>query len=171
MAIFANDPDDWQRLDWHLLRASAVTMYYDPDVLAKDVAWLEKHDYRVRTIQTAEIASPAALLAAFAESLQFPDYFGRNLDALNDCLSDLDIPDDGGLVLILQDYDAFSRRFPSLAHQILDICASNSRIFLLTGKRFVILMSSRDPRITFDPVGATPVLWNPQEWLDATRGL
>jgi RNAse (barnase) inhibitor barstar len=171
MAVFTNDPDEWQRLDWGLLQSSAVAMYFSTEVLDEDLAWLERHGYRIRTVRAAEIASLDALLTALAESLEFPDYFGKNLDALNDCLSDLDIPADGGLALLLRDYDAFSRRLPKLAHLVLDICASNSRTFLLTGKRFLVLITSGDPELTFDPVGATPVLWNPREWLNANRGL
>ena len=30
------------------------------------------------------------VLAAIGEALAFPDYYGRNLDALNDCLGDLE---------------------------------------------------------------------------------
>jgi hypothetical protein len=30
---------------------------------------------------------------------------------------------------------------------------------------------SGDPRLTFEPVGATAVMWNGAEWLDARRGL
>ncbi len=36
-----------------------------------------------------KIASPAALHRAFAEALALPEYFGRNMDALHDCLTDL----------------------------------------------------------------------------------
>ena len=35
------------------------------------------------------ILSPAALHRAFAEALDLPDYFGRNMDALHDCLTDI----------------------------------------------------------------------------------
>lgn len=36
-----------------------------------------------------KISSPAALHRAFAEALDLPDYFGRNMDALHDCLTDI----------------------------------------------------------------------------------
>jgi hypothetical protein len=32
-------------------------------------------------------------------------------------------------------------------------------------------VQSDDPRIRFERVGAMPVTWNPQEWLDADRGV
>ena len=47
-------------------------------------------------------ADKAALLALVAGALRFPDYFGGNLDALEECLRDLDsfFPAPGYLVLI-----------------------------------------------------------------------
>lgn len=36
-----------------------------------------------------KLRSPAALHAEFAEALELPDYFGRNMDALHDCLTDI----------------------------------------------------------------------------------
>jgi RNAse (barnase) inhibitor barstar len=42
-------------------------------------------------------ATKAESLDLFAEALHFPDWFGRNLDALADCLHDLaELPVDGG---------------------------------------------------------------------------
>lgn len=44
----------------------------------------------------------AALLSRLAAELKFPDYFGGNLDALHDCLDDLEqyAPAPGYLVLV-----------------------------------------------------------------------
>ena len=39
-----------------------------------------------------KIASPAELHRVFAETLSFPDYYGKNLDALRDCLTDVREP-------------------------------------------------------------------------------
>ncbi|MBR3271658.1 MAG: barstar family protein, partial [Clostridia bacterium] len=37
----------------------------------------------------ARIDSPRELHETFAASLELPDYFGRNMDALHDCLTDI----------------------------------------------------------------------------------
>ncbi|WP_026423069.1 barstar family protein [Actinokineospora inagensis] len=41
------------------------------------------------TIDGAPLRTKAAVLTAFADALSFPDWFGHNLDALHDCLTDL----------------------------------------------------------------------------------
>lgn len=57
--------------------------------------WVARIDGRAAT-------DKAALLALVAGALRFPDYFGGNLDALEECLRDLDdfLPAPGYLVLI-----------------------------------------------------------------------
>ena len=98
-----------------------------------------------------------------------PPLLGRNLDALNDCLSDLEIPEDSGWVLVLRRYDHFSERNPEVAWTVLDIVQRNSHIFLLFGRRLLALIQSNDPQIHFQPIGAFPVWWNWKEWLTADR--
>ena len=39
-----------------------------------------------------KIGSPAELHRTFASDLALPDYFGRNMDALHDCLTDIFAP-------------------------------------------------------------------------------
>ncbi len=171
MASFTEDPAEWQRLDWQLLQNSAVTMYFHVPILEADAAWFVAHDYRVLSLRVDAYQSQYALLENLGKLLAFPEYYGRNLAAFNDCLSDIEIPHIGGLVLVFYQFDAFTRIDPSFAQAVLDICADNSRLFLLTGRRFLVLVQSDDPRISFKPVGGTAVMWNPQEWLNSKRGL
>ncbi len=39
-----------------------------------------------------DLAHPRRVVAELGERLGFPDYYGKNLDALNDCLGDLEQP-------------------------------------------------------------------------------
>jgi len=171
MASFKQDSEEWQRLDWRLLQSSPITLYFERSVLEADTTWFGAHGYRVLSLRADEYKSPDELLLELGRLLGFPEYYGRNLDAFNDCLSDVDVPDEGGLVLVLDQFDGFARLNPPVAQALLDICADNSRRFLLTGRRFVVLVQSDDPRISFEPVGASPVMWNPREWLNSKRGL
>jgi RNAse (barnase) inhibitor barstar len=171
MAPFASGVVDAQRIDFRILQNGSSALYFRPKLLADDVAWLRANAYVVRTFDCTSWVDSAAMHDALATNLGFPDYYGRNLDALNDCLSDLEIPDDGGLALVLTRFDAFASTHRDVAQAVLDIIATQSRGFLLFGRRLFAMIQSDDPAIRFDPVGATPVGWNPKEWLNASRGL
>lgn len=171
MAGFKDDDSEWQGLDWRLLQNSAIALYFKSTVLQADVTWFAAHGYRVLAPDVGGVESSTALLVELGELLSSPDCYGKNLDAFNDCLGDVEVPEDGGLVLVLQAFDSFAAAFRSDAQSILDTCAVQSRRFLMTGRRFLVLVQSGDPRISFDPVGACPVMWNPQEWLNSHRGL
>lgn len=58
-------------------------------------------------IDLAGIDSKDGFLAAVAQALGFPDWFGRNWDALEDCLTDMSWQPAGGYVLILAHADEF----------------------------------------------------------------
>ena len=109
--------------------------------------------------------------ADVAVRLAFPGYYGRNLDAFNDCIGEIEVPDSGGRAIVLRRFDLFTQRQPRVAQIILDILASASWHFLLFGRRLLTLAQSDDPRIQFEPIGAHSVLWNPREWMDKNRGL
>ena len=42
-------------------------------------------------------------------------------------------------------------------HVVQDIVACQARSAILTGNRIMCLVQSNDPRLSFEPVGATPV--------------
>jgi RNAse (barnase) inhibitor barstar len=47
---------------------------------------------RVVKLDGSRIESPEEFLDAVAAALEFPDYFGRNWNALDDCLLDINEP-------------------------------------------------------------------------------
>ncbi|HTB72366.1 MAG TPA: barstar family protein [Polyangiaceae bacterium] len=171
MAAFTDDPSEFQRLDWRLLQNGAVVLYLRPDVLEPDIAWLQEYAYEVKRFDCRTWSDQRAMHVAMATTLSFPEYYGMNLNAMSDCISDLEIPVEGGLVLVFSGFDSFSSRYGHVAQGVLDLLADNARRFLLFGRRLLVLVQSDDPRIAFAPVGATAVSWNPKEWLNKSRGL
>ena len=57
----------------------------------------------LKIIKGRHCATPANLFAEFARALKFPDYYGHNWDALEECLADLEWMPAKGYVLLLTD--------------------------------------------------------------------
>ena len=171
MTSFRDDPTEWQRLDFRLMQNGPVAMYFSPAILNQDLAWLTANGYHTDTVDASHWRNAADMHAALSSSLQFPEYYGRNLDALADCLSDLQISAEGGRALLLRGFDSFVAAQPDLAHALVDILATAARGFLLLGHRFLVLIHSGRPDLSLPPVGACPVLWNPREFLNSSRGI
>lgn len=86
MAAFSDDPETLERLDWRLLQNGPVTVYWRPEYMREDVAWLKTHGYIVHQFDVAGWNDLARMHGEFQSKLAFPDYYGKNLAALNDCL-------------------------------------------------------------------------------------
>jgi hypothetical protein len=157
-------------LDWYLLRAGAVHLYWRSSVLNETVGWLRDRGYQIVELDAELWATESDMNEGLADAFGFrslySDYVGRSLDALNDCLGDVAMyeygssPDATGTVLVLTHFDAFARRRSRAAWVLLDIWANAARTGMLIGHRMVCLLQSNDADIGFDPVGATPVSWN-----------
>jgi len=171
MALFNSDENERQRLDWRLLQNSPVGLYYRPEILDEDLGQLRSEGYRIDEFDCFKWRAELDFHADMAAGLAFPDYYGRNLNAFNDCIGEIEIPDLGGRVIVFRKFDSFVRCEPRVASRILDILASASWRCLLFGRRLLTLAQSDNPRIEFGCVGGHPVLWNPREWLNKNRGL
>ena len=95
----------------------------------------------------AEWSSPTDLHADIAREFSFPAYYGKNMGALNDCLRDIALGEEGAeaktaTALVLDRFDAFVRTDPSAAHALIDIFADNSRLAMLVGHRMVCLLQT-----------------------------
>jgi len=55
----------------------------------------------------------SSLFRAFAEALRFPDYFGKNWDALEECITDLSWLEASGYLLIVSDAEMLLEKVDS----------------------------------------------------------
>jgi RNAse (barnase) inhibitor barstar len=179
MSIFNQDDANDQRRDWTILRDGGVALYWRPEVLKKDVDWLEEQGYNIVEFDAAKWRGEEQMHDALRAALSFPYYYGKNVDALNDCMwSDVVVPEVGGLVLVFHHYDQFAKVDEaegsvekSLARVVLHIMARAIRYHMLFGRRLLILVQSDDPTVRFDDLAGVSAGWNPREWLTKSRGL
>ena len=175
VAAFDPDADLSGDRALRLLANTSVTLFWRRQLLDDTTDWLTANGYQVTRLDASQWSTERDFHRDVAAALNFPGYYGRNLDAFNDCMRDVTsqeygwVPDTAGLAVVFTGYDAFAAHCPRAAQIVLDILADHSRVAALFGRRLMCLVHSSDPRIRFEPVGATPVLWNDAEWLDANR--
>jgi RNAse (barnase) inhibitor barstar len=183
MAKFEDQEAKTEPLDWTIVRDGGICLYWRPEILADDLKWLELHEYRVITFDAAEWLSETEweserrMHAAFKAQLSFPDYYGNNIRALDECIQDdLVVPDFGGLVLVFRHYDCICKHAThagdlSNSESFLHVLANAVRYHMLFGRRLLILVQSDDPKIHFGRLGGVAASWNHREWLNSNRGL
>jgi Barstar (barnase inhibitor) len=74
---------------------------------------IERHGWRCFYLDGRQIEDKAAFLAASAQAMRFPSYFGHNWDALDECLTDLSWAPASGYVLLYDDAARFEAAHPT----------------------------------------------------------
>ncbi|MBL8540406.1 MAG: barstar family protein [Betaproteobacteria bacterium] len=80
--------------------------------------------FGVYRIDLGGIGDKAALMRHLQDALQFPEWFGRNWDALEDCLTDMSWHDDVGYVLLFAGGGTLRRHDKALFHTLVDVLKS-----------------------------------------------
>jgi hypothetical protein len=76
------------------------------------------------------------------------------------------------LVLVFKNFDKFNERDKDIALHVLDIIQNNSwRLLVELQKKLMAFLHSNNPWLHMQSVGALPVLWNNEEWLNKSRGV
>lgn len=148
------------RLDWKIFQNGWSSLYHKTEILEKDLDWFTNAGFRVIIIDCSAWSSHSAMHDDLQKTLSFPDFYGRNFDALNDCLADIKIPGEG-LVVVLQSFDRLEKE---TAHNIVDIFAQKSRYHMLFGRKLLLLLQVTQPAFQLPAVGACPVFWNGAEF-------
>jgi len=151
-----------------LMRDGSVVMFWRHSIVETKVEQLDAEGFDFYRFE-CESWDRQKCLREIGITLEFPDYYGNNLEALNDCLSDI-VPKHEGIVFIFKNFDKFYERDKSTALHVLDIIQTNSwRLLVEEQKKLIVFLHSSDPQLRIEPVGAFPVAWNNEEWLDSSR--
>ncbi len=86
-----------------------------------------------------ELTSKLAMLDAVAAALSFPDYFGRNWDALEDCLLDLAWWQ-GGVAILIDDAQLPESQAPAEWRELLEIFHDAARYWKTAGRPFAVFL-------------------------------
>lgn len=95
---------------------------------------------QVHKIDLAKARGKSGLFQALAKALKFPAHFGRNWDALNDCLSDLGWLNGDGWVLILANGRSFATKYPADFDMALDLFDGVAAWWREDGKPFWVIV-------------------------------
>lgn len=95
-------------------------------------------DYFYIDLQSVE--DKQAFFKVMKNALDFPEYFGMNWDALNDCLTDLSWRMPVGYVIVLNNFDIFSHNNQNSADKALKIFNSSAMYWKQKGVPFYIII-------------------------------
>ncbi len=99
-------------LEARLHDSSHAGPYLAPRDLRAFLGAVKKSGLKLIRIDLKSVRDKKGLLDAIASALEFPDWFGGNWDALEDCLTDLSWKKAAGYVLLIGHCAEFARRSP-----------------------------------------------------------
>jgi RNAse (barnase) inhibitor barstar len=154
--------------DFEILKNGPICKYFKNGILDEDLNWFNNNNFEIIEMNCRNWNRKNAH-QNLKVALNFPDYYGENLDAFNDCLSDMYNKRYRGLILVFRRYDNFAEEDGNFAEAILDIISNQSRIWLLTGQKLIGLIQSDNPDLHFPELGGTSPSWNSSEWFNSSR--
>lgn len=147
----------------------SVFLYNKSSILEKDIALIKAEGFEVARVDCADL-DEGAFHKKIAKTLMFPAYYGENLNAFDDCLSDIE-PKNTGVLLVFENYDTFLAKNPEFGNDVLEVIQLNAWRFLIRENVLMSFVQSNDPELLIPAIGGMAPQWNDEEWFDKARGL
>ncbi|WP_158257328.1 barstar family protein [Kineococcus xinjiangensis] len=177
MAAFDSSAFMTRGFDFELALAGPVVLFHRAALLYRARQLLVEAGYDLITVDASRWDNESVAHQELASALHFPDYYGANLDALNDCLSDLasyngmTSPAAAGFVLVVKHLEVLVQRMERFAYGLLSAYAQQARGAALIGHRMLCLAQTDDPDLHLAPLDTVEAAWNDAErFLPSRRG-
>jgi hypothetical protein len=107
----------------------------------------EELGWRCVVLDGSEVEDKAAFLEMCDEAFGLPDWFGMNWDALEECLSDLDLAETEGVVVVWSSWGLLAEAEPKDFAVALDVLAGAVRSWASDGVRGGVLLLGEGPNL------------------------
>jgi RNAse (barnase) inhibitor barstar len=81
----------------------------------------EKAGWQVVLVDTASVVDKAGFMDTVAEAFDLPGWFGRNWDALDECLRALDLDDPDGILVLWDGWAPFAEADPDAFETAIEV--------------------------------------------------
>lgn len=141
-------------VDWQLAQSGPVNYFPTATALDEAVESLQPLGYRIIAADLTAWSAESDLHNEFSRRFDFPAYYGRNLNALHDCLSDVAelrygwTANDTGVVIALAGFESFAAKVPHVGASLLDSLSATVFRGALIGNRVLALVHAERPAVT-----------------------
>jgi RNAse (barnase) inhibitor barstar len=103
------------------------------------------HAANMRTVKVdaASAATKAQMLGLLGRTLEFPSWFGRNWDALEDCLTDASWLPEPGILICFEGFGAYAKADPDGFAILLDIFKTSAEYWRGEGRSFWVVFNGK----------------------------
>lgn len=98
---------------------------------------------RLYAIDASAVRTKSQMLGLLGRSLAFPPWYGRNWDALEDCLTDLDWLQDPGIAVRFEGFEPYAEADPDGFAILLDIFKTSAEYWRGEGQGFWVFFTGR----------------------------
>lgn len=155
MIQFVNEPETWKRLDYTIMARGFVKPFDDYKLLKENTDWLISENYKIITFDCAEWTNKEAMHHSLHSKFDFPVYYGHNWDALHECLNEIEI-EDNGLVVVFDKLDEVNFK---IANTLIDVFVSSAQRHLIFCQRLLILIKVQGRSFKLNSYGAFNFFW------------
>lgn len=110
----------------------------------------EQQGWRCWVLDGTDVEDKHAFLDSCEEAFDLPDWFGRNWDALEESLRDLDVDGAKGVVVAWSGWGEFAEADPKDFATAVDIWRSVLRSWSADGRRCGVLLVGEGPDVDVD---------------------
>lgn len=155
MIEFKNEPETWKRLDYEIISRGFLKPYNDYEVLKDNVEWLISEGYKTIEFDCTEWRDKEIMHKTLHSQFDFPNYYGHNWDALQECLNEIEIQENG-LVVIFDNFNSMNIKH---AHTLIDVFVSSAQRHLIFSERLLVLIKVESRNFILNPFGERNFYW------------